>query len=71
MLVSMLLHYSVIVFVVIFSFSSLILPKPTIAEAKKSWHVGKHLILIQKGLGLIFRDAGQFKSVPSDSGDVQ
>ena len=52
------LHYSVIFFLIIFSFSSLILPKPTIAEAIKSLHVGKNLILIQKGLSLIFKDAG-------------
>ena len=53
------LHDSVIpFFLTIFSFFSLILPKPTVAEAIKSLHVGKNLILIQKGLSLIFKDAG-------------
>ena len=56
MLVRM-LHYSVIFFLIIFSSFSLILPKSTISEAIKSLHAEKNLILIQKGLSLIFKDA--------------
>ena len=50
------LNYSVIFFLIIFF--SLILPKPTISEAIKSLHAEKNLILIEKGLSLIFKDAG-------------
>ena len=58
------LHYSVI-FLDNLSFFSLILPKPTRSEAIKSLHAEKKLILVQKGLSSIF------KSVPTDSGDIQ
>ena len=50
------LHYSV--FLIILSFFSLILPKPTISEAIKSLHAEKKLILIEKGLSLTFKDVG-------------
>ena len=51
------LHYSV--FLIILSFFSLILPKPTISEAIKSLHADeKKLILIEKGLSLTFKDVG-------------
>ena len=42
----------------LFFFFSLILPKPTIPEAIKLLYAEKELILIQKGLSLIFKDAG-------------
>ena len=51
------LHYSVI-FLDNLSFFSLILPKPTRSEAIKSLHAEKKLILVQKGLSSIFKDAG-------------
>ena len=56
MLVRM-LHYSVFFSHHLFFFY-LILPKITIAEAIKLLHAEKILILIQKGLSLIFEDAG-------------
>ena len=51
------LNYSVIFFLINFSFVTLILPKPTISEAIKSFHVEKNLTLIKKGLSLTFKDA--------------
>ena len=49
---------SVIFRLIIFSFFSLIFPKSTISEAIKSLHAKENVILIQKGLSLIFKDAG-------------
>ena len=52
------LNYSVIFSLIIFSFFHLILPKSAMSEAIKSLHAEKNLILIQKGLSLIFKDTG-------------